>query len=65
MPPRPSVWGRASLPLYQLLRHRQPFNVTLVNLRQEPIKQITVYGIVTDKRTVDIDVIVFATASTP
>src|SRR4029077_15209461 len=36
-------------------------NVTLVNLRQEPIKQITVSGIATDKRTFDIDVIVFAT----
>ena len=36
-------------------------NVTLVNLRQEPIKQITASGIATDKRTFDIDVIVFAT----
>ena len=36
-------------------------NVTLVNLRQEPIKQITASGITTDKRAFDIDVIVFAT----
>ncbi|KRR10631.1 steroid monooxygenase [Bradyrhizobium jicamae] len=36
-------------------------NVTLVNLRQEPIKAITGSGIVTDKRSVDLDVIVFAT----
>src|SRR3984885_961522 len=36
-------------------------NVTLVNLRQEPIKQITASSIKTDKRTVDVDVIVFAT----
>jgi cation diffusion facilitator CzcD-associated flavoprotein CzcO/acetyl esterase/lipase len=36
-------------------------NVTLVNLRQEPIKAITASGIVTDKRSVDADVIVFAT----
>src|SRR5580692_9579871 len=36
-------------------------NVTLVNLRQEPIKSITASGIKTDKRSVDVDVIVFAT----
>ena len=36
-------------------------NVTLVNLRQEPIKAITAFGIKTDKRTFDMDVIVFAT----
>jgi cation diffusion facilitator CzcD-associated flavoprotein CzcO/acetyl esterase/lipase len=36
-------------------------NVTLVNLRQEPIKSITVSGIVTDQRSFDVDVIVFAT----
>src|SRR3954465_12916319 len=36
-------------------------NVTLVNLRQEPIKAITASGIVTDKRSVDLDAIVFAT----
>ena len=36
-------------------------NVTLVNLRQEPIKAITANGIVTDKRSFDVDVIVFAT----
>ena len=36
-------------------------NVTLVNLRQEPIKTITASGIVTDKRSVDLDAIVFAT----
>jgi len=36
-------------------------NVTLVNLRQEPIKSITASGIKTDKRTADLDVIVFAT----
>jgi cation diffusion facilitator CzcD-associated flavoprotein CzcO/acetyl esterase/lipase len=36
-------------------------NVTLVNLRQEPIKAITASGIVTDKRNIDVDVIVFAT----
>jgi cation diffusion facilitator CzcD-associated flavoprotein CzcO/acetyl esterase/lipase len=36
-------------------------NVTLVNLRQEPIQAITASGIVTDKRSVDVDVIVFAT----
>src|ERR1700726_3426360 len=36
-------------------------NVTLVNLRQEPIKSITASGIKTDKRTFDVDVIVFAT----
>src|SRR6202047_3337067 len=36
-------------------------NVTLVNLRQEPIRSITASGINTDKRTFDVDVIVFAT----
>ena len=36
-------------------------NVTLVNLRQEPITEITATGIKTGKRTVDVDVIVFAT----
>jgi cation diffusion facilitator CzcD-associated flavoprotein CzcO len=36
-------------------------NVTLVNLRQEPIKAITSSGITTDKRGFDVDVIVFAT----
>jgi len=36
-------------------------NVTLVNLRQEPIKRITASGIETDRRSVDLDVIVFAT----
>lgn len=36
-------------------------NVTLVNLRQEPIKQITAGGITTGKRSFDVDVIVFAT----
>ena len=36
-------------------------NVTLVNLRQEPIKAITASGISTDKRSFDVDVIVFAT----
>jgi cation diffusion facilitator CzcD-associated flavoprotein CzcO/acetyl esterase/lipase len=36
-------------------------NVTLVDLRQEPIRSITASGIQTDKRTVDVDVIVFAT----
>jgi len=36
-------------------------NVTLVNLRQEPIKAITANGVVTDKRSFDVDVIVFAT----
>ena len=36
-------------------------NVTLVNLRQEPIKAITAGGITTGKRNVDVDVIVFAT----
>ena len=36
-------------------------NVTLVNLRQEPILQITASGIRTDKRSFDVDVIVFAT----
>ncbi|MGX9425046.1 MULTISPECIES: flavin-containing monooxygenase [Bradyrhizobium] len=36
-------------------------NVTLVNLRQEPIKEITATGITTDKRSFDLDVIVFAT----
>jgi cation diffusion facilitator CzcD-associated flavoprotein CzcO/acetyl esterase/lipase len=36
-------------------------NVTLVNLRQEPIKTITASGITTDKRSFDVDVIVFAT----
>jgi cation diffusion facilitator CzcD-associated flavoprotein CzcO/acetyl esterase/lipase len=36
-------------------------NVTLVNLRQEPIKAITASGIATDKRSFDLDVIVFAT----
>jgi cation diffusion facilitator CzcD-associated flavoprotein CzcO/acetyl esterase/lipase len=36
-------------------------NVTLVNLRQEPIKEITAGGITTDKRSFDVDVIVFAT----
>lgn len=36
-------------------------NVTLVNLRQEPIKAITASGITTGKRSFDLDVIVFAT----
>ncbi|MGQ0681146.1 flavin-containing monooxygenase [Bradyrhizobium sp.] len=36
-------------------------NVTLVNLRQEPVKAITASGIATDKRSFDVDVIVFAT----
>jgi acetyl esterase/lipase len=36
-------------------------DVTLVNLRQEPINSITASGITTDKRTFDIDTIVFAT----
>jgi cation diffusion facilitator CzcD-associated flavoprotein CzcO/acetyl esterase/lipase len=36
-------------------------NVTLVNLRQEPITSITATGIRTGKRTVDVDAIVFAT----
>jgi cation diffusion facilitator CzcD-associated flavoprotein CzcO/acetyl esterase/lipase len=36
-------------------------NVTLVNLRQEPIRSITASGIRTDRRTVEVDVIVFAT----
>ncbi|MDE2376559.1 alpha/beta hydrolase fold domain-containing protein [Bradyrhizobium sp.] len=36
-------------------------NVTLVNLRQEPIKAITATGIATDKRSFNLDVIVFAT----
>jgi cation diffusion facilitator CzcD-associated flavoprotein CzcO/acetyl esterase/lipase len=36
-------------------------NVTLVNLRQEPIKAITASGIVTDRRSFEVDVIVFAT----
>ena len=36
-------------------------NVTLVNLRQEPITAITATGITTGKRTFDVDVIVFAT----
>jgi cation diffusion facilitator CzcD-associated flavoprotein CzcO/acetyl esterase/lipase len=36
-------------------------NVTLVNLRKEPITAITASGIKTDMRNVDVDVIVFAT----
>jgi cation diffusion facilitator CzcD-associated flavoprotein CzcO/acetyl esterase/lipase len=36
-------------------------NVTLVNLRQEPIKSITASGITTENRSFDFDVIVFAT----
>src|SRR5216684_7656545 len=36
-------------------------NVTLVNLRQEPIQSITGSGVKTDRRTFDVDVIVFAT----
>ncbi|QQN62998.1 alpha/beta hydrolase fold domain-containing protein [Bradyrhizobium diazoefficiens] len=36
-------------------------NVTLVNLRQEPIKEIAAGGITTGKRNFDVDVIVFAT----
>ncbi|MGY4451633.1 hypothetical protein ACVWZR_006293 [Bradyrhizobium sp. i1.3.1] len=36
-------------------------NVTLVNLRQEPIKAITANSITTARRSVDVDVIVFAT----
>jgi cation diffusion facilitator CzcD-associated flavoprotein CzcO len=36
-------------------------NVTLVNLRQEPITEITATGITTGKRNFDVDVIVFAT----
>jgi cation diffusion facilitator CzcD-associated flavoprotein CzcO/acetyl esterase/lipase len=36
-------------------------NVTLVNLRQEPITSITATGIKTAKRTVEVDAIVFAT----
>ena len=36
-------------------------NVTLVNLRQEPITGITASGVTTGKRSFDVDVIVFAT----
>jgi cation diffusion facilitator CzcD-associated flavoprotein CzcO/acetyl esterase/lipase len=36
-------------------------NVTLVNLRQEPIRSITASGIKTERRTFDVDAIVFAT----
>lgn len=36
-------------------------NVALVNLRREPIQSITASGIATDKRTFDLDMIVFAT----
>ena len=36
-------------------------NVTLVNLRQEPITAITGSGITTGKRSFDVDIIVFAT----
>jgi cation diffusion facilitator CzcD-associated flavoprotein CzcO/acetyl esterase/lipase len=36
-------------------------NVTLVNLRQEPIRAITASGIATDRRSFELDVIVFAT----
>jgi cation diffusion facilitator CzcD-associated flavoprotein CzcO/acetyl esterase/lipase len=36
-------------------------NVTLVNLREEPIRSITASGITTDKRTFDLDTLVFAT----
>src|SRR3984957_20008450 len=36
-------------------------NVTLVNLRQEPITQVTDSSIKTGKRSFDVDVIVFAT----
>jgi cation diffusion facilitator CzcD-associated flavoprotein CzcO/acetyl esterase/lipase len=36
-------------------------NVTLVNLRQEPIKQVTASSIKTDKRSFEVDIIVFAT----
>jgi cation diffusion facilitator CzcD-associated flavoprotein CzcO/acetyl esterase/lipase len=36
-------------------------NVTLVNLRQEPISRITARSIDTDKRSFEVDVIVFAT----
>jgi cation diffusion facilitator CzcD-associated flavoprotein CzcO/acetyl esterase/lipase len=36
-------------------------NVTLVNLRKEPITAITATGIKTDKRAFDVDMIVFAT----
>ena len=36
-------------------------NVSLVNLRQEPIEAITAAGIRTGQRTVDVDAIVFAT----
>jgi acetyl esterase/lipase len=36
-------------------------NVTLVNLRKEPIRRITASGIETDKRSFELDVIVFAT----
>src|SRR6185436_12501804 len=36
-------------------------NVTLVNLRQEPITSITATGIKTGKRSFDVDIIVFAT----
>ncbi len=36
-------------------------NVTLVNLRDEPIKSITASGITTSERSVEVDAIVFAT----
>jgi cation diffusion facilitator CzcD-associated flavoprotein CzcO/acetyl esterase/lipase len=36
-------------------------NVTLVNLREEPITAITASGMTTDQRSFDLDVIVFAT----
>src|SRR5262249_58030937 len=40
-------------------------NVTLVNLRQEPIKAITASGLTTEKRRFDLDVILFATGFDP
>lgn len=36
-------------------------NVTLVNVREEPIRQINATGVSTSERQVDVDVIVFAT----
>src|SRR6202165_1757876 len=51
---------RTCLDTHYYATYNRP-NVALVNLRQEPIKSITASGINTDKRTADLDVIVFAT----
>src|ERR1700722_14092110 len=62
LPPHDHPFGakRPCLDTNYYATYNRP-NVTLVNLRQEPITQVTDSSIKTGKRTFDVDVIVFAT----